>query len=280
MGLLQDKVALITGAARGQGRSHAVGLAREGAHIIAVDICDSAPVESMAGSYQLATRDDLDETARLVEELDRRCMTYVADVRDRAALDQAVGAGVDELGQLDIVSANAGIFAVHVEEPTEPAQRMQVWNDTIAINLTGVWHTIEVSVPHMIQGGRGGAIVITSSTQGLKGAANNDIALTSYSAAKHGLVGLMRASAIDLAPHSIRVNSIHPTGVLTPMVDNDVFAAYAEKHPRLGEIMKNLLPVAVVEANDITNAVLFLVSDHGRYITGAALPVDAGYLTG
>jgi NAD(P)-dependent dehydrogenase (short-subunit alcohol dehydrogenase family) len=201
-------------------------------------------------------------------------------VRDRAALDDAVRSGVEELGGLDIVLANAGIWAVHLDEPTDPRQRMHVWNDTIAINLTGVWHTVEVTVPHTIEARRGGAIVITSSTQGLKGAANNDISLTAYTAAKHGLVGLMRASAIDLAPHSIRVNSIHPTGVLTPMVDNEVFAAYAAKHPRLGEIMQNLLPVQVVEANDITSAVLFLASDMGRYVTGVTLPVDAGYLTG
>jgi SDR family mycofactocin-dependent oxidoreductase len=280
MGLVQDKVAVVTGAARGQGRSHALGLAREGAHIIAIDICDSAPVEAMAGSYELAKREELEETSRLVEDLDRRCVTYVADVRGYPALDQAVRAGVDEFGRLDIVVANAGIWAVHLEEPTDPAQRIQVWNDTLAINLTGVWHTIETTVPHVLQAGNGGSIVITSSTQGLKGAANNDISLTSYTAAKHGLVGLMRASAIDLAPHSIRVNTIHPTGVLTPMVDNEVFAAYAEKHPRLGEIMQNLLPVQVVEVNDITNAVLYLASDLGRYVTGVTLPVDAGYLTG
>jgi SDR family mycofactocin-dependent oxidoreductase len=278
VGLVDGKVALITGAARGQGRSHALGLAREGADIVGIDIC--GPVEAMKGSYPLATREDLEETKRLVEELDRRCVISVADVRDRSALDQVVRDGVSELGRLDIVLANAGIWAVNLEEPTDPARRSVVWNDTIGINLTGVWNTVEVAVPHLIEGGRGGAIVLTSSTQGLKGAANNDLSLTAYTAAKHGVVGLMRASAIDLAPHSIRVNSVHPTGVVTPMVDNAVVPAYAEMHPRLAEITKNLLPVEAVEPIDITNAILFLVSDHGRYLTGVALPVDAGYLTG
>lgn len=278
MGLLEDKVAVITGAARGQGRSHAIGLAREGAHIIAIDIC--GPVDAMSESYPMATPEDLDETARLVEELDRRCVTHVADVRDQSALGQAVRDGVQELGHLDIVLANAGIWAVALEEPTDPARRMQVWNDTLAINLTGAWNTIEVTAPLMVQAGRGGAIVITSSTQGLKGAANNDISLTAYTAAKHGLVGLMRVAAVDLAPYSIRVNTIHPTAVLTPMVENDVVAAYAAKHTRFAEVTANLLPVAAIEAQDITNAILYLVSDHGRYTTGVTLPVDAGYLVG
>jgi SDR family mycofactocin-dependent oxidoreductase len=275
MGLLEGKVAVITGAARGQGRSHAVGLAREGADIIAIDLC--GPVDAV--TYPMADAADLQETARLVEEQDRRIVTRIADVRDREALQAAVTEGVAELGGLDIVLANAGIWAVRLDEPTDPAVREQIWRDTIAINLTGVWHTVEVTAPILIAGGKGGAIVITSSTQGLKGAANNDISLTAYTASKHGVVGLMRASAIDLAPHSIRVNTIHPTGVLTPMIDNEIVPAYAEKHTRFGEITQNLLPVDVVEPNDITNAVLYLVSDTGRYVTGVTLPVDGGYLT-
>jgi NAD(P)-dependent dehydrogenase (short-subunit alcohol dehydrogenase family) len=228
----------------------------------------------------MATEDDLRETARLVEEQDRRIVTRVADVRDADAIVAAARDGVAELGGLDIVVANAGIWAVHLDEPTDPVVRRQIWADTIAINLTGVWNTIEATAPILIEGGKGGAIVVTSSTQGLKGAANNDISLTAYTASKHGVVGLMRASAIDLAPHGIRVNSIHPTGVLTPMVDNDVVPAYAEKHKRFAEITQNLLPVEIIEPNDITNAVLYLVSDTGRYVTGVTLPVDAGYLTG
>jgi len=276
MGLLEGKVALVTGAARGQGRSHAVAMAEEGADILAIDIC--GPVEAVA--YPMATEADLAETARLVEEQDRRIVTAVADVRDQAALADAVQAGSDDLGPIGIAVANAGIWAVSVDEPTERGRRETIWKDTIDINLSGVWNTIEAITPGMIAAGKGGAIVITSSTQGLKGAANNDISLTAYTAAKHGLVGLMRAAAIDLAPHSIRVNTVHPTGVLTPMVENDVFAAYAEKHPRLGELMSNLLPVDAVEPRDITNAVLYLVGDTGRYVTGVTLPVDAGYLQG
>jgi SDR family mycofactocin-dependent oxidoreductase len=274
MGLLDGKVALVTGAARGQGRSHAVAMAEEGADIVAVDIC--GPVEAV--SYPMATEADLAETARLVEEQDRRILTRVADVRDQAALADAVQAAGAELGPIGIAVANAGIWAVSVDEPSERGRRETIWKDTMDINLSGVWNTIEAVAPGMIEAGQGGAIVITSSTQGLKGAANNDISLTAYTAAKHGLVGLMRATAIDLAPHSIRVNTVHPTGVLTPMVENDVFAAYAEKHPRLGELMSNLLPVEVVEPRDITNAVLYLVGETGRYVTGVTLPVDAGYL--
>jgi SDR family mycofactocin-dependent oxidoreductase len=278
MGLVEGKVAFITGAARGQGRSHAVELAREGADIIAVDIC--GPVEAMEGSYAMATPEDLEETARLVQEQDRRCVTGIVDVRDRERLAQAVRAGVEELGRLDIVAANAGIWAVHLEEPTDPARREVVWRDTIGINLTGVWNTLEATTPIMVEAGRGGAIVITSSTQGLKGAANNDISLTSYTAAKHGLVGLMRVAAVDLAPHWIRVNTIHPTAVLTPMVENEIVGAYAEQNPRFAEVTQNLLPVPAIEASDMTNALMYLVSDRGRYVTGVALPVDAGYLIG
>jgi NAD(P)-dependent dehydrogenase (short-subunit alcohol dehydrogenase family) len=185
---------------------------------------------------------------------------------------------MEALGTVGIVLANAGIWAVAVDEPSEHARRERIWRDTIEINLGGVWNTIEATAPAMIEAGNGGAIVITASTQGLKGAANNDISLTAYTASKHGAVGLMRATAIDLAPHGIRVNSVHPTGVRTPMVENEVFGAYAEKHPRLGELMANKLPIDVVEAEDITNAVLYLVADSGKYVTGTTLPVDAGYL--
>ena len=274
MGVVEGQVAVVTGAARGQGRAHAVGLAREGADIIAVDICGD--VEAV--SYPLASREELDETVLAVQELGKRAIPVVADVRDCDALSWGVQTGVQQLGGLDIVVANAGIWAVDVDEPSDAGRRARVWEDTIGINLTGVWNTIEVAAPILIAAGRGGAIVLTASTQGLKGAANEDISLTAYTAAKHGVVGLMRATAIDLAKHSIRVNSVHPTGVRTPMVENAVVGAYAEKHPRLGELMANLLPVDVVEPEDITNAVLYLVSDAGRYVTGVTLPVDGGYL--
>jgi SDR family mycofactocin-dependent oxidoreductase len=274
MGELEGKVAFITGAARGQGRAHAVAMAQEGADIIAVDLC--GPVEAVA--YPMASAEDLAQTVAQVEDLDRRIVARQADVRDRAALQRAVDAGVQELGGLDIVVANAGIWAVALEEPTEPAVRERVWRDTIDINLTGAWNTVEVATPHLLHGGRGGAIVLTCSIQGLQGAANNDISLTAYTASKHGMVGLMRVTAIDLAPHSIRCNTIHPTGVLTGMIENEVFGAYAEKNPRLAEVMGNALPVPLVELQDVVNAVLYLVSERGRYITGITLPVDAGAL--
>lgn len=274
MARVHGKVALVTGAARGQGRAHAIRLAEEGADIIALDVCGD--VESV--HYPMPVPEDLDETAREIEKRDRRVVSRVVDVRDRAALKQVVADGVAELGRLDIVVANAGILSIAVEEPTDDAERQRVWDNTLAVNLTGAWNTVEAAAPAMVEAGNGGAIVITSSTQGLKYAANNDLALTAYTVTKHGLVGLMRCTAADLAPHGIRVNSVHPTGVNTPMVTNEVMGEYGAKHPRLGELMGNLLPVGVVEAEDISEAVLYLVSDSGRYVTGVTLPVDAGHL--
>ena len=271
---VEGKVALVTGAARGQGREHAVRLAEEGADIIAVDIC--APVETV--NYPMPEPEDLNETARLVEKSGRRVVTETVDVRDQAGLAAAVEAGVAQLGGLDIVVANAGILSIALDEPTSREDRAAVWATTLDVNLTGAWNTLEVVTPYLVNGGKGGAIVITASTQGLNYAANNDLALTAYTASKHGLVGLMRCAAADLAPHNIRVNSIHPTGVNTPMVTNEVMTEYGAKHPRLGDLMGNLLPVGVVEPWDISEAVLYLVGDSGRYITGVTLPVDAGHL--
>ncbi|QIZ37751.1 mycofactocin-coupled SDR family oxidoreductase [Saccharopolyspora sp. ASAGF58] len=274
MGRVEGKVAFITGAARGQGRSHAIRLAEEGADIIAIDIC--APVESV--SYAMPAPEDLDVTVREVEKRGRKALSRVVDVRDQAALREVVADGVAQFGRLDIVVANAGILAIAVEEPTDPGHRQKVWQTTLDINIGGAWNTMEAAAPAMVEAGNGGAIVFTCSTQGLKFAANNDLSLTSYTVAKHGMVGLMRCTAADLAQHSIRVNSVHPTGVNTPMVTNAVMGQYAEKHPRLGELMGNLLPVGVVEPEDISEAVLYLVSESGRYVTGVALPVDAGHL--
>jgi SDR family mycofactocin-dependent oxidoreductase len=274
MGRVEGKVALVTGAARGQGRAHALALAREGADIIAVDIC--GPVQSV--QYPMPSRADLDDTAARIEKLDRRAVARVADVRDFVALSAAIDEGVGELGGLDIVIANAGILSVTLDEPTEHEARRSVWEATLGVNLTGVWNTVEAVTPIMVKAGKGGAIVLTSSTQGLNYAANNDISLTAYTASKHGVVGLMRSTAADLAPHGIRVNSVHPTGVNTPMVTNQVMTDYGAKHPRLGELMGNLLPVGVVEPEDVSEAVLYLVSESGRYITGTTMPVDAGHL--
>jgi (+)-trans-carveol dehydrogenase len=270
-GRVEGKVAFITGAARGQGRSHAIRLAEEGADIIAVDICqqlDTVP-------YAMATPDDLAETVKRVEALDRRIVATQADVRDYGALKGALDAGVAELGRLDIVCANAGIFSFSTEELDEP-----MWKDMIDVNLTGVWHTTKAAVPHLVEGGRGGSIVLTSSTAGLMGFAN----FAHYVSAKHGVVGLMRTLALELAPHMIRVNSVHPTSVDTDMIQNkatyDLFAPDLENPTReqVGERFQalNALPIRWVEPRDISNAVLFLASDEARYITGVTLPVDAG----
>jgi len=274
VGVLEGKVALVTGAARGQGRSHALRLAEEGADIIALDICSQiATVEIPMG-----TEEDLDETARLVEALDRRIVASVADVRDGVRLREVVEAGVAELGRLDIVCANAGIFSLTLDEPTDPAGRRRFWQDTIDVNLTGVWNTVDAVVPIMVEAGNGGAIVLTASTAASKSAANRSLAMDAYTAAKHGVVGLMRNLAVDLAAHSIRVNTVHPTGVHTPMVENAVVEGYMAENPEFAKLMLNSLPVDAVDPVDISNAIVYLVSDAGRYVTGVQLPVDAGFL--
>ncbi|HEV8372365.1 MAG TPA: mycofactocin-coupled SDR family oxidoreductase [Actinomycetota bacterium] len=273
-GRVEGKVAFITGAARGQGRSHAVRLAQEGADIIAVDIgkqIDSVPMP-------MATPDDLNETVRQVEELDRRIVATQTDVRDYAGLKRALDDGVAQLGRLDIVAANAGIASFGpAEELSEEA-----WQDMIDVNLTGVWHTCKAAIPHLKAGGRGGSIILTSSAAGLKGYAN----VSHYVSAKHGVVGLMRTLAQELAPHMIRVNSIHPTQVDTPMIMNETaFRLFLpdREHPTVEDFapvsqMMNALPIPWVDPVDISNAVLFLASEEARYITGVPLPVDAGAL--
>jgi (+)-trans-carveol dehydrogenase len=271
-GRLEGKVAFITGAARGQGRSHAVRLAQEGADIIAVDIAKQ--IDSVA--YPMATPDDLAETVRQVEALDRRIVATVADVRDYDALKQALDDGVAQLGRLDIVSANAGIAsygpAAELDETT--------WQDMIDVDLTGVWHAAKAAIPHLINQGRGGSMILTSSTAGLMPIPN----AAHYTAAKHGVVGLMRTLALELAPHFIRVNSVHPTSVNTDMVQNeatkrlflpDVENPTPEQYAEASASL-NVLPIPWVEPRDISNAVLFLASDEARYITGITLPVDAG----
>jgi (+)-trans-carveol dehydrogenase len=273
-GRLQNKVAFITGAARGQGRSHAIRLAQEGADIIAVDICDQ--VDSVP--YDLARPEDLAETVAEVEALDRRIVATQADVRDLGALTKAVDDGVAELGRLDIVSANAGIVSYGtLDDITE-----QTWQDMIDINLTGVWRTVRASLPHIRAGGRGGSIILTSSTAGLIAYPG----IGHYTAAKHGVVGLMRTLALELAPEMIRVNSVHPTSVNTDMVNNEatykLFVPGVENPTteQFAEVSTQMqaLPIPWVEPVDISNAVLFLASDEGRYITGVALPVDAGVI--
>jgi SDR family mycofactocin-dependent oxidoreductase len=273
MGRMEGKVALITGAARGQGRSHAVRLAEEGAEIVALDVCtqlETAP-------YEMSTAEDLAETVKLVEELDRRIVARQADVRDLAALQRVVEEGMSEFGHIDVVCANAGIgtiaSALEMDELT--------WDQMIDVNLTGVWKTIKAALPPMIERGEGGAVIITSSVAGLLGFPN----LAHYSAAKHGVVGIMRVLAQELAPHMIRVNTVHPTTVNTPMIMSDAFIKLIRpdlENPTatdMGEafIGLNCLPIPWVEPVDISNAVLWLASDEARYVTGVALPVDAGF---
>jgi SDR family mycofactocin-dependent oxidoreductase len=269
MGKLDGKVAFVTGAARGQGRSHAVRLAQEGAEIIAVDIC--AQIDSVP--YPMATPEDLAETADQVEALDRRIVSRQADVRDGAALQAALDAGVAELGPVDIIVANAGIFPVALDD------RPGAWQDVIDVNLTGVFHTVEAAVPSMIAGGRGGSIVLISSTAGLTGIAGPTPGGLGYCAAKHGVVGLMRSYANNLAKHSIRVNSVHPTGVNTDMVVNEtvgaLLASLASDPTR--SPLANALPVQLLEPVDISNAIVWLASDDAKYVTGVTLPVDAGF---
>jgi SDR family mycofactocin-dependent oxidoreductase len=269
MGQLDGKVAFITGASRGQGRSHAIRLAQEGADIIAIDLNEQIATVP----YPMSTPEDLAQTVKEVEALDRRIVASKADVRDRDQLQAAFDAGVAELGGVDIVLANAGIA------PMSMNPRPQEWQDVVDVNLTGVWNTVEVAVPRMVEQGRGGAIVLTSSTAGLKGIGGDSGGGLGYTASKHGVVGLMRAYATNLAQHRIRVNSVHPTGVNTPMVVNEVMQRFLEQDPSVAGAMANLLPVELVEPVDISNAILWLVSDEARYVTGVTLPVDAGFTT-
>jgi SDR family mycofactocin-dependent oxidoreductase len=263
-GRVAGKVAFITGAARGQGRAHAIRLAEEGAEIIAVDICRDYDTVG----YPLATEAELAETVKAVEALDRRIVATVADVRDAGALKAAVDDGVAQLGRLDIVGANAGICTIQTWDEVTP----QVWQDTLDTNLTGVWNTMVVSVPHLIAAG-GGSIICTSSTAGIKGLPY----LAPYVAAKHGVVGIARTMANELARHSIRVNTVHPTGVDTPMGNGlGGLEPLIDRDPNLGPIYMNTLPVESVDARDISNAVLFLASDEARYVTGLEFTVDAG----
>ena len=271
MGTLEGQVAFITGGARGQGRSHAVRLAAEGADIVVVDICHNIA----SNTYELATPADLDETVALVEALDRRAVAAQVDVRDMTQLAAALDAAVAELGRLDIVVANAGIAPMSFDDDERLGD--QAFHDAIDVNLGGVWNACRASIPHLIKGGRGGAMVLTSSTAGIKGFTGATGGGMGYTAAKHGVVGIMRALANDLAPHRIRVNTIHPTGVNTMMTVNPVMAEWISEDSSRGAHMVNALPVELLEPEDISNAVAFLVSDQARYITGVTLPVDAGF---
>ncbi|MFI5720708.1 mycofactocin-coupled SDR family oxidoreductase [Nocardia sp. NPDC051750] len=272
MGTLDGKVAFITGAGRGQGRSHAVRFAREGADIIAVD----TTADAKSVPYPLATAEDLAETARLVEAEGRKIVARDADVRDLAALTAAVDDGVKALGRLDIVVANAGIST---PAPTLGMSE-DTWQEMMDINLTGVWKSLKASVPHIIESGHGGSVVITSSVAAMVAMEN----IAHYSAAKAGLVALMKVLAKELAPHSIRVNTVHPGTVGTDMVYNE--STYRLFRPDLENPVRadfeavagkmNRLPVIALEPEDITDTVFFLVSDAAKYITGTTHVIDAG----
>jgi SDR family mycofactocin-dependent oxidoreductase len=267
---LQGRVALVTGAARGLGRAHALRLADEGADIVAVDLCGPVPTVP----YEPATPEDLAGTTRGVVERGVRCVALQADVRDAEAMEKAVAVALTELGRLDVVVANAGIASFGPVWELTPQQ----WREVVDVNLTGVFHTVRPALTPMIEAGRGGSIVLVSSVAGLAAFPN----VAHYNAAKHGVTGLMRSLAVELAPHGIRANSVHPTTVDTPMVHNPAFYALAgattREHAARAYRKGNALPVPWVGAADVSNAVAWLASDQAAYVTGTALPVDAGAL--
>lgn len=275
MGNLDGKVAFITGAARGQGRSHAVRLAQEGADIIAIDLCEG--VDSVTSFYEPATAEDLAETVRQVEALDRRIVAKQADVRDIEALTRAVDEGVAQLGRLDIIVANAGIFTFGSD--TQKIDE-QSWKDLMDINLTGVWHSYKAAADHLIASGAGGSVIIISSLAGFKGLAN----VAAYTATKHGVVGLMKVLANELGPHGIRVNTIHPNSIDTKMVKNS--NTYKLFRPDLDDpqakdaepAFAGMSPMgkAWIEPIHVSNAVAWLASDQSYYVTGGQIPVDGG----
>jgi SDR family mycofactocin-dependent oxidoreductase len=270
---LDGRVAFITGVARGQGRAHAVRLARDGADIIGVDVCEDVP--SM--NYSNASEVDLEETVRLVEKEGRRMVARKADVRDYAGLKRAFEEGYEQLGRVDIIIANAGIVRIG----SESADFLADWNDVIDTDLTGVFHTIRVALPPMREAGRGGSIVITSSTAGFKGTKALEASSMAYTAAKRGVVGIMQNLANVLAPEWIRVNTVHPTAVRSGMTQNPAVTKLMEDAAagRVNALssLQNALPVPMVEPEDVANAVAFLVSDEARYVTGVQFPVDAGF---
>lgn len=274
MGRVDGKVALVTGAARGQGRSNAVRLAEEGADVVVLDACTD--IDTVA--YPLGTSEDLAETQRLVEATGRRCLSRVVDVRDQAALDLLVSDAVVEFGHLDIVSANAGIVSL---TPTWHLSDDE-WQNVLDVNLTGVFHTVRAVVPVMIEQGRGGAIVLTSSVAAIRASRN----LGHYAASKGGVVSLMRALSNELGEHGIRVNTLNPGTVRTGMIENDaMYRIYRPdlESPTQDDIVdhcrrRNELDVPWVEAVDISNALVWLASDEARYVTGVVLPIDAGLL--
>lgn len=272
MGKLDGKVAFISGVARGQGRSHAIRLAREGADIIGIDICADIP----ANHYPMASRAELDETIGLVEHAGGKMLGAVADVRDFHQVKSAMDAGVEHFGRLDIVLANAGIAPVAFRE-LSIEQELDQWRAAVSVNLDGAYHVAWAAIPHLFAGNRGGSIIFTSSTAGLRGFGGVQGGGLGYAASKHGIVGLMRTLANALAPANIRVNTVHPTAVNTMMAVNPAMTEFLENYPGSGQHLQNPLPVEMLEPEDISAAIAYLVSDEGRYVTGVTFPVDAGF---
>ncbi|MET9387569.1 mycofactocin-coupled SDR family oxidoreductase [Streptomyces sp. NPDC002928] len=265
MGRVGGKIALITGAARGQGRSHAVRLAEEGADVVVTDVCHDI---SDALPYPLATKEELEETAELVRATGRRCVAVEADVRFFAEIRSAVDAATSEFGRLDVVVANAGVMSSgRAWELSEEA-----WDVVVDVNLKGAWNTVRAAAPGMIDAGDGGSIIITSSAAGIRG----HVPYAHYVASKHGVVGLMKALSNELAPHRIRVNTVHPTGVSdTGITVGEPVEELAAREPLFALAAMNPL-APYVEPRDVSNAVLFLASDEARYVTGLQFTVDAG----
>lgn len=272
VGQLEGKVAFITGVARGQGRSHAIRLARDGANVVGIDICEDIP----ANGYPMASRDELDETVALVEAEGAKMLGVVGDVRDFHQVKSAVDAGVEQFGRLDIVLANAGIAPVAFRALTIE-EELEQWRAATAVNLDGAYHTAWAAIPHLLAGNRGGAIVFTSSTAGLRGFGGLQGGGLGYAASKHGIVGLMRTLANALAPMNIRVNTVHPTAVNTMMAVNPAMTEFLENYPEGGPHLQNPMPVGLLEPEDISAAIAYLVSDAAKYVTGVTFPVDAGF---
>lgn len=272
-GQFEGKVALITGAARGQGRSHAVRFAEEGADIIGLDLC--AQINSVM--YEMARPEDLDETIDLVEKTGRRIVAGQADVREFTQLKDVVAKGVEELGRIDFVLANAGILP----GVADPNPAVSAYLDAVNVMLNGVYFTIEAAIPALLSHGDGGVIVITSSAAGFKSIATRfdmrNHGAAGYVAAKHGVVGLMRYFAHTLSEKNIRVNTVHPSTVATPMVINEQLGGFGAEHPEFPLRFQNLLPIPVIEPADVTEGIVFLCGSSGRCITGVTLPVDAGF---
>ena len=268
-GSLDGKVAFITGAARGMGRAHAVKLASEGADIVAIDVC----AEFAATDYAGATAEDLATTVKLVEQQGRRMLSRQVDVRDGEAVHTVVGDGLSEFGRLDIVIGNAGIIRV-----SDTDDRSQTFREIVEVNLIGVWNTVDAAIPALIAGGQGGSIVLTSSTQGIKASGTDRAGLQGYAASKRALVALMQGWAQQLAPHLIRVNTIHPSGVATDMIINETTLALATAGDPWLASQQNALPIALVTPEQIATAVAWLVSDAGSFITGTSWPLDAGFV--